>query len=145
MALAITSISEMWDCVPQSLYAVASALGDIICSDVRPLADSVLIHVLFSALYTKLLETAKTYSTPDEPKASDARPQTPSSMNKSAICIMLAEASCCIDEDNKHTEAINELIRQAKERMSSDGGLFYMGDKNLDDAQVLQISHALRR
>lgn len=136
MALAITSMAEMWDCIPQSLYGVTSALGDIICTEVRPLAESVLIQVLFSALYTKLLEAAKSFPSPEEPPASDARPQTPSSMSKSAICILLAEASCCIDEDNKHTEAINDLIRQAKERQCADSGLFDMGDENLADAQV---------
>lgn len=73
MALAITSLSEMWDCIPQSLYGVTSALADIICTDVRPLGDSVLIQVLFSALYTKLLETAKCCAATEDPKPVDPR------------------------------------------------------------------------
>lgn len=126
MALAITSLSDMWDCIPQSLYSVTSALGEIIYTDVRPLGDSVLIQVLFSALYTKLLETAKNCSPEEEPRATESGPETPSSMSKSSVCMMLAEASCCIDEDNKHTDAINNLIKQAKQR------------QNVEDTELLE-------
>lgn len=126
----------MWDCLPQSLHGVTSCLSDIICSDVRPLANSVLIQVMFSALYTKLLEAAKSYETPAESAATDSRPQTPNSMSKSAICTMLAEASCCIDEDNKHTDAIDELIKHAKYRQRSDGVQLEVDDENATESEV---------
>lgn len=139
MALAISSFLEMWDCIPQCLYSVTSALGEIICTDVRPLGESVLIQVLFSALYTKLLETAANYASVDDAKPSDSQPPTPSSMSKSAICTMLAEASCSIDEDCKHTEAINALIKQARERQKSGEDTFDLTDDTLLDGQMYQV------
>lgn len=138
MALAITSLSEMWDCIPQSLYGVSSALNEIICTDVRPLGDSVLIQVLFSALYTKLLEAAQNCSSSEDLAKPPDGQQTPSSMSKAAICTMLAEASCCIDEDNKHTESINDLIRQARDRRGyEEAGTFDLTDENLTDAAAI--------
>lgn len=140
MALAISSLAEMWDCIPQSLYGVTLALGEIICSDIRPLADSVLIHTLFSALYTKLIAAAKAFEKSDTvpaPSTSETRSQTPATMTKSAICIMLAEASCGIDEDNKHTEAIEDLINRAKERQCTDVNLTNIEDEN--GAEALPI------
>lgn len=139
MALAISSFLEMWDCIPQCLYSVTSALGEIICTDVRPLGESVLIQVLFSALYTKLLETAANNASVDDAKPSDSQPPTPGSMSKSAICTMLAEASCSIDEDCKHTEAINALIKQARERQKSGEDTFDLSDDTLLDGQMSQV------
>lgn len=37
MALAISCLSEMWDCIPDILYNVAASLGDIITTEIRPL------------------------------------------------------------------------------------------------------------
>lgn len=60
MALAITCFSEMWDAIPDCLYTVIMCLVEILPADIKPLADSVLIQILFCALYTKLLECAGT-------------------------------------------------------------------------------------
>lgn len=56
MALAITCLSEMWDAIPDCLYTVNMCLVEILPASIKPLADSVLIQILFCALYTKLLE-----------------------------------------------------------------------------------------
>lgn len=37
MALAISCLSEMWDCIPDCLYNVASALTEILSTDIKPL------------------------------------------------------------------------------------------------------------
>jgi hypothetical protein len=60
MALAITCFSEMWDAIPDCLYTVIMCLVEILPADIKPLFDSVLIQILFCALYTKLLECAAT-------------------------------------------------------------------------------------
>lgn len=60
MALAITCFSEMWDAIPDCLYTVFMCLVEILPADIKPLSDSVLIQILFCALYTKLLECAST-------------------------------------------------------------------------------------
>lgn len=58
MALAITCLSEMWDAIPDCLYTVIMCLVEILPADIKPLSDSVLIQILFCALYTKLTECA---------------------------------------------------------------------------------------
>jgi protein KIAA0825 len=58
MALAITCISDIIDAIPDCLYTVISCLTEILPADIKPLYDSVLIQILFCALYTKLLECA---------------------------------------------------------------------------------------
>lgn len=61
------------------------------------LGESVLIQILFSALYTKLLEASKT-----ETMDGDGGTNSPENQEqKSSICNVLAEAICSIDEDNK--------------------------------------------
>ncbi|XP_063706631.1 uncharacterized protein LOC134835643 [Culicoides brevitarsis] len=104
MSLSISCFQEMWDGIPDCLFIVTSMLQEIIPADIRPLGDSCLVHVLYSALYTKLLENATGVN---EEKFA----------NKASICQTLAEAICAIDEDNKHTEKIQELLNQAKETL----------------------------
>lgn len=38
MSLALTCVSEMWDCIPEGLYKVTSLLQDITPVSVRPLS-----------------------------------------------------------------------------------------------------------
>lgn len=88
------------------------------------LGESVLIQILFSALYTKLLEASKT-----ETMESDGLPNsTDNQEQKSSICNVLAEAICSIDEDNKHTESITALINYARESQRSKGDLDDTGE-----------------
>lgn len=37
MSLAISCLSEMWDCIPDCLYTVAASLTDILSTDIKPL------------------------------------------------------------------------------------------------------------
>lgn len=115
MALAISCLTEMWDCLPDCLYTIAVALGDILPTDCKPLGASVLIQILFAALYTKLLETIKIEADSGADSVAVANDDT----SRSSICNALAEAICSIDEDNKHTEAIEGLIRMARESQRS--------------------------
>lgn len=134
MALAISCLAEMWDCVPSCLYTVTNALTEILPTDVKPLGGSVLIQTLFAALYTKLLENiqieeaatantaaATTTSTTitATATATTAAAESGASLSRATLCGMLAEAICSIDEDNKHTEALQDLIRVARESQRS--------------------------
>lgn len=106
MALAISCLSEMLDCMPRNFFIITTALGEAISTEVKPLGESVLIQTLFSALYTKLVETAE--------KDAANRSGEPVALSKSSICTTLSEAICSIDEDNKHTEGIRNLILKAQ-------------------------------
>lgn len=106
MALAISCLTEMLDCLPNNLFILTSTLGEIISTEVRPLGESVLIQTLFSALYTKFIEIA-------EKDVANKTGET-IALSKSSICTTLAEAICSIDEDNKHTEGIQNLITKAQ-------------------------------
>lgn len=59
MSLALTCVSEIWDCMPEGLYKITALLQDIIPVSTRPLGDSVLLQVVFAALYTELIKTAE--------------------------------------------------------------------------------------
>lgn len=111
MALAISCLTEMLDCLPNNLFVITSTLGEIITTEVRPLGESVLIQTLFSALYTKFMEIAE----------NDIANRTGEStaLSKSSICTTLAEAICSIDEDNKHTEGIQNLVAKGQTYVNS--------------------------
>lgn len=150
MSLSISCFQEMWDGIPDCLFIVASMLQDIIPADIHPLGDSCLVHVLYSALYTKLLECST--ETPSEQQesecfepvikefAKDAFGNTNEEKfaNKAAICQSLAEAICSIDEDNKHTEKILELLNQAKETLQN----MSIIEVDLEDDQLIGQSLA---
>lgn len=139
MALSLSCLSEMWTCIPKGLCKITSALSDIITAEIRPLGDSVLIQTLYSALYTKILEVAEASSIEETKATLDARDNSTNvnaSLSKSAICYILAEAICSIDEDNKHTEAINALIRQAQESQRVFVGSFPPTEEDDVDEEV---------
>lgn len=122
MSLSISCFQEMWDGIPDCLFIVTSMLQEIVPADVTPLGDSVLVHVLYSALYTKLLEWSTETVTPEneqENQAENAQASEEKFANKAAICQTLAEAICAVDEDNKHTEKIAELLEAAKETLKN--------------------------
>ncbi|XP_017126773.1 uncharacterized protein LOC108145722 isoform X1 [Drosophila elegans] len=107
MSLALTCVSEIWDCLPEGLYKIASLLQDIIPVSTKPLGDSVLLQVVFAALYTELIKTAEMY---EQAKNED----------KAAICYSISEAICSIDEDDKHTDQIELFLKQARESIKLD-------------------------
>ncbi|XP_035792952.1 uncharacterized protein LOC118467058 [Anopheles albimanus] len=148
MSLSLSCFAEMWDCIPDCFYTVTNCLTEILPAEIRPLGDSVLIQLLYIALYSKLLEVAETEAEAEakdqntSPGTSavlgmDGPPKAPAPLSstlnmkpKSVICQTLAEAICFIDEDNKHTEQINSLIAQARESQRTMGAL----ENEIDDA-----------
>lgn len=95
-----------------------------------------MIQLLFSALYTKLIEASQS-----EDKSDEAASNQNSQQQKSSICNILAEAICFIDEDNKHTDAINALIQQARDSQRISGWL--EGD-DVDDAVGLSFVSTIK-
>lgn len=110
MAIMLSCLTEMLECIPNNVFFVTAALGEVITTEIRPLGESVLVQTLCSAMYTKLLAVVDNN---DERGNVEPAP----SMGKSTICSILGEAICALDEDNKHTEAIQELIARASKRM----------------------------
>lgn len=125
MALSISCLTEILDCLPKNVYAITTTLSEIISTEVRPLGESVLIQTLFSAIYTKLIETAE--------RDMAQRSAATVALSKSSICMILAEAICSIDEDNKHTEAINNLVLRSRNFMHTDDE---NADEILDDMEA---------
>ncbi|XP_055846207.1 uncharacterized protein LOC129912111 [Episyrphus balteatus] len=127
MSLALTCVSEMYECIPEGLYKVAVLLQDIISVSTKPLSDSVLLQLVFGALYTELIKKAETF----EKEKNDA---------KATICYSLSEAICSLDEDDKHTEQIDLFLVQARENifyegdLLSEGGLSGASTTKADDA-----------
>lgn len=120
MALAITCLAEMWDAIPDCLYTVIMCLIEILPADIKPLADSVLIQILFCALYTKLMECAQGNEKEDSEKelpvvVNENDPTTTVVRSRKTVCQVLAECVCAIDEENKHTELLAALVHQAAE------------------------------
>ncbi|XP_037950079.1 uncharacterized protein LOC119681077 [Teleopsis dalmanni] len=144
MSLALTCVSEMWDCIPEGLYKITSLLQDIIPVSTKPLGDSVLLQSVFAALYTELIKSAESY----EKEKNDA---------KSSICYSLSEAICSVDEDDKHTDQIDLFLKQASESITLDtdygfgacgrsaGGLSAVSTIKIDDlgtADSDRLSHS---
>lgn len=47
MALAVSCLTEILDCLPNNLFVITTTLSEIISTEIRPLGDSVLIQTLF--------------------------------------------------------------------------------------------------
>lgn len=106
----------MWDAIPDCLYTVIMCIVEILPADIKPLGDSVLIQILFGALYTKLLECASLEEVDsDVPIVVNEGDPNVVVRSKKSICQVLAECICAIDEDNKHTELLNALVNQSNE------------------------------
>lgn len=109
-----------------SLAKICSIIQDILPADVVPLSHSALIQVLVSALYSDLLHLPEEKT--KQVKFSDAgKSPTVSTtklgekkneiINENEIALAIAECLCSIDEDNKHTDQIEEFLEQVKESL----------------------------
>lgn len=113
MAVMLSCLTEMLECIPNNVFFITAALGEVITTEIRPLGESVLVQTLCSALYTKLLAIVDNESV----VTADQNITPNSSSGKSSICSTLGEAICALDEDNKHTEAIQALVARASTLM----------------------------
>lgn len=119
MSLALACFGELYICIPNSVLNTAQAMNKNIPAHCHPIGSSVLLQVLCAALYSALLE----YSNNDTLDRSDIQ-ETPRSIAESysfdpqdrcASATALGEALCSIDEDNKHTDQIDDLLHNIEQ------------------------------
>lgn len=130
MALVLSCLTETLDCISSNFFRLCFALEDVLTTEIRPLGESILVQTIFSALYTKLLHVSETKdqaSTSLEPSAEDFNP-----LSRPTICSVIAEAVCSIDEDHKHTDAIQKLSKRASELISHSTDLI-ANDETVDE------------
>ncbi|KAJ8976340.1 hypothetical protein NQ317_009792 [Molorchus minor] len=127
MSLTLALLNRLWDCANPALLRISSLLQEIIPTDTTPINNSVLLQILVGALYSTLLrkseEVKKEVGFEESQLLIQQRKQTKRSVSSfdatnsstEAIALAVAEALCSIDEDNKHTDQIEEFLEHAKE------------------------------
>ncbi|XP_031358418.1 uncharacterized protein LOC116182062 isoform X2 [Photinus pyralis] len=129
MTIVLACFMQLWDSIHDAIPRIAFLMQDILPADVTPLGRSALIQILVSALYKELIYKSEgnrksvTFAG-DEASVSKSLEHKNSvcsfdGMNSSseAVALAVAEALCSIDEDDKHTAEIEELLKQAKEAL----------------------------
>lgn len=120
MSLALACLAELFICVPLGVLATSLAINENLPAHCHPLGGSVLLQVLCASLYTALLEVSIAEEkiealgegkSPRPPPESGTEPSSFDTQNRGASATALAEAICSIDEDNKHTDQINDLVK----------------------------------
>ncbi|KAG5878260.1 hypothetical protein JTB14_026696 [Gonioctena quinquepunctata] len=123
MSLILACFSHFWNSIHPSLPKIAVLLQDQILTDTVPLNNSCLLQILVCAMYSELLKKSEpskkkvriadgvqvSSSTGSHPTSFDAGSNSPE-----AIALATAEALCSIDEDNKHTDHIEEFLEQVR-------------------------------
>lgn len=122
MALILACFSHFWDCVHSAIPQISNLIQEHIPADIFPLNHSCLLQILVGALYTYLLKKSENEQKGvkfSEPQRTDTIERTVTSFDATnstpeAIALAVAEALCSIDEDNKHTDQIEDLLDQVK-------------------------------
>ncbi|XP_050514797.1 uncharacterized protein KIAA0825 homolog [Diabrotica virgifera virgifera] len=125
MSLILACFSHFWDCVNPALYRVSCILQESILTDIVPLNNSTLVQILVSALYSHLLkksqEVKKEVRIDENTEPTSSRQLSVVSVgtdnvnsSPEAIALATAECLCSIDEDNKHTNQIEEFLEHIK-------------------------------
>ena len=118
MSLALACLMELHVCAPFGVLRTALAMNEKIPAHCRPIGGSVLLQIMSAALYTALLKVTTPIKPETEGNLMDLKTE-PGSFDpndKSASALALAEALCSIDEDNKHTVQIEDLMNIVKKR-----------------------------
>ncbi|KAF2900309.1 hypothetical protein ILUMI_05877 [Ignelater luminosus] len=163
MTIILACFIQLWDCIDLAVPRVAFLLQDIIPVDIVPLGKSALLQILISAMYNELLVKAE--SNKKDVKFAEGTKEDSSSViniplkkqltlehnnsvcsfdgansSTEAVALAVAEALCSIDEDNKHTEEIDDLLEQAKQSLEINS-IQSEGCKRVE--QSLQMSEVL--
>lgn len=121
----------MWDCLHQSIPLISALIQDLLPGEVIPLGRSVLLHLLNAALYSELINQTELMK--KNLRFAEATPAKETLSHKSsissfdgtintpeAIHLAIAEALCSMDEDNKHTEEINDILSKAADLLEGE-------------------------
>ncbi|XP_030762018.1 uncharacterized protein LOC115886854 [Sitophilus oryzae] len=124
MSLLIACLSQFWDVIDSSLIRVTSLFQEVIPSDILPVSNSVLMQILVSGLYSHFLDISENVSPKKEvsfkhsPKDVENKSDDTNSVKRcseqstESLALAVAESLCSIDEDNKHTDQIEEFLSQ---------------------------------
>ncbi|KAF5286871.1 hypothetical protein FQA39_LY00404 [Lamprigera yunnana] len=133
MTIVLACFLQLWDTIDFAIPRIACLLQNVLPADITPIGKSTLLQILVSALYKELM--LKSNQTKKSVKFRDITNDNISSNvqgqltleHKNSICsfdginssveavaLAVAEALCSIDEDDKHTTEIDELLTQAK-------------------------------
>ncbi|KAK5650866.1 hypothetical protein RI129_001895 [Pyrocoelia pectoralis] len=133
MTIVLACFMQLWDSIHDAVPRIAFLIQDILPADITPLGKSALLQILVSALYKELVykseENKKSVTFAEESKDEGAS-VSKSLEHKNSVCsfdgtnsspeaiaLAVSEALCSIDEDDKHTGEIEELLKQAKEAL----------------------------
>ncbi|XP_018570086.1 uncharacterized protein LOC108910070 [Anoplophora glabripennis] len=124
MSLTLALLSFYWDCANPILTQISALLQEIIPADIVPMNNSALLQILVSALYSAFLHISEgpkkevkfavTETNPSDNRRSFSTSFDAANSTTEAIALAVAESLCSIDEDNKHTDQIEEFLEQVK-------------------------------
>lgn len=138
MLITLGCFSQLWDCINSVLPRISNLIQDTLPANVIPLNHSALIQILISALYSDLLRQSELI----HHKHVKFSPETSLVQSEGELALTIAESLCSIDEDNKHTDQIEEFLEQAKNNLEpSENALFTI--ENVDQVTEVLVSDIL--
>jgi protein KIAA0825 len=159
MTIILACFIQFWNCMNTTVPRIAFLFQDILPAGIKPLGKSVLLQILISGLYSEFRGKAECLknnvkfferkltknessinNNTDEPlQHKNSVCSFDSTASPESIALAVAEALCGIDEDNKHTEEIDELLTQAKLTLESEDKLSKGCDRVEQSLQMSEI------
>ncbi|XP_047510368.1 uncharacterized protein LOC125053179 isoform X2 [Pieris napi] len=144
MSLCLTCISRTLISIPRSFLNTAEILEKSLPTNIHPVGGSVVLQMLITVVYEELLKWAKKEALKETAACGDAKNTNVrhqarakqvrihsmhttmsssvsfdgSHSSPSSIALAVAEALCSIDEDDKHTNEIENLFEETKKKHS---------------------------
>lgn len=138
MLITLGCFSQLWDCINGVLPRISNLIQDSLPANVVPLNHSALIQILISALYSDLLRQSELIY----PKNVKFSPGTSMAQSEGELALTIAESLCSIDEDNKHTDQIEEFLEQVKENLEPSENAFFKVE-SIDQVTEVLVSDIL--
>ncbi|KAH1027558.1 hypothetical protein HUJ05_001042, partial [Dendroctonus ponderosae] len=134
MSLIVACFSQFWDMLDPSLTKISYILQEVIPSDITPISNSVLMQTLMSALYSSLIMVPEKLSLKKEVTFHLSEGAKPGNLETK-----LSERPFN-NEDNKHTDQIDEFLAQIDEAKDDPSIFVNAGaDKIGDNQKVIEI------
>ncbi|KAJ8673920.1 hypothetical protein QAD02_005182 [Eretmocerus hayati] len=128
MSLVLACFGELFECLPLGVLRMSFAMDENMPAHCQPIGGSVILQLLCTSLYSALHEKSSPLESNSPINTDSASPQvqfdeqTIKESNKqnkvSEHYSGLMEALCSIDEDDKHTAQITELLSFVRESLS---------------------------
>lgn len=138
MLITLGCVSQLWDCINGVLPRVSNLIQDILPATIVPLSHSALIQILISALYSDLLR----HSELTQQKHVKFSTENTAIQSEAEIALIISESLCSIDEDNKHTDQIEDFLEQVKDNLGPlENGFFNV--ERIDQETEILVSDIL--